>query len=111
MVGGVKGGVDQGWWQAGSSRQVQEERLELAAGQRGLWVIARGQGCSSSVPVCASQHVVEGAVVVEARALGLGQRALETVRADAGGEVEQGAGHRGDGDAVVAGGVLGIEGP
>jgi hypothetical protein len=62
------------------------------------------------VPLRALQHVGDGAVVVELEALGLRERPLEAVGAHAGGKVEERAGDGGDWDALVAGGVSGIEG-
>ena len=49
-------------------------------------------------------------MVVDAQVHGLRQRPLELLGSGGGGEVEEGAGDRGDGDALVAGGVPGIEG-
>jgi hypothetical protein len=44
------------------------------------------------------------------QALGLGQRSLETVGGDDGGQVEHGPRDGRGGDGLVGGGVLGIEG-
>jgi hypothetical protein len=62
------------------------------------------------MPVPAGDHVGDGAVVVDPEALGLRERTFEAVLADGGGEVEQGARDRRDGDALVGGHVTGIEG-
>ncbi|MGC1801896.1 MAG: hypothetical protein WA701_16050 [Solirubrobacterales bacterium] len=49
-------------------------------------------------------------MVVELQALGLRERSLEVMGWDVRGEVEQGAGEGGGGDALVVGGVPGSEG-
>jgi hypothetical protein len=54
--------------------------------------------------------VLDRCVVVELEAFGLRQRSLEVVLWNARGDVKARAGEGGGGDAVVVGGVLGIEG-
>jgi hypothetical protein len=62
------------------------------------------------VPVAARDDVVDGALVVELEVHGLREGVLELVIARRRRQVEQCAGDRRDRDALVAGGVLGIEG-
>jgi hypothetical protein len=88
-----------------SRSRPQEDRLERAAGQ--LRVLGdRSRKCRSpSVPVGPVEHVTDRPAVVELQALGLRERPFEAVGADGGGEVEEGAGDRGDRHAFVGGGV------
>jgi hypothetical protein len=62
------------------------------------------------VSVGSGDRGLDGAVVVEPQALGLRERPLELAGARRRGEVEQGATDGGGRDALVVGGVLGIEG-
>jgi hypothetical protein len=90
--------------------ELVHQRLQFAA--RELRVI--GDRCAqrsrASMPVGSRDDGFDRAVVVELQALGLRQRPLEVMLGDLRRDVQQGAGEGGDGDAVVVGGVLGIEG-
>ena len=76
----------------------------------GSWAVARARAPLPRCPLRAVDDVGDRAVVVELEALGLRERALEAVGADRGREVEEGAGDGGGRDALVGGGVTGIEG-
>ena len=64
----------------------------------------------AAAAVVAAQDVRDRAVVVDLVAHGLADRVLEVVLRAARGEVEEGLGERGDGDASVVVVSLGIEG-
>ena len=107
----MEGGVDERLWQARGADETEEPGLPLASGELRLAGGGGLQDRSSSVPVGPGDDVGDGVVVVEAEVLGLGERSLEAVGADHGGEVEEGAGDRGDRDCFVGGGgVSGIDG-
>jgi hypothetical protein len=97
--------------QARLSHQGQEARFELTARELGLAADRSREGRLPSVPVGASDDVGDRPVVVELEALGLRERSFEAAFRHRRGEVEEGAGDGGGGDALVAGGVTGIEGP
>jgi hypothetical protein len=110
VVLGVEGLVDLGLGEAGLAGEVQELGFPLVAGSFGRAARGAPQQADSAVPVGAVQHRLDLPVVVHAQALRLGHRALEFALARQRRDVEQRAVHGRGRDALMGGGVLGIEG-
>ena len=103
--------VAQGLWQTVRAGRAAEAALEVAA--RRLRVDRdrlRERAWCRGGRSRRARTSVDRAVVVDLVAHGLAERVLEVVLRAARGEVQQGLGDRRDRDALVAGGVLGIEG-
>ena len=111
VVGGVEGLVDERLGQSRVAQQRAGRRPPTRCGS--TWARGSSRRARTFVPRCplaSGDDVFDRAVVVELQALGLGERALELAAAGGRRDVEQGAGDRRGRDALVAGGVLGIEG-
>src|SRR5205085_7149899 len=101
--------VAQRLWQTGTAAEGAEATLDFPTCERGIYCrLAERFGAAAAV--VAAQDVRDRAVVVDLVAHGLADRVLEVVHRAARGEVEEGLGEGGDGDASVRGGVSGIEG-
>ena len=109
-VVGDHGGVALGLRQAVVARELVHQRLELAASEMGVAGDGFGESLGRAVAVGSRDEVLDRCVVVELQALGLRQCPLEVMGRDVGGDVEQGAREGGGRDALVVGGVPGIEG-
>ena len=110
VVEGFEGGVDEGPWQVRLLDEVEEAPFELAAREGRLAGGRAGEPRLAVMPVRALDRRLDRGVVEDAKPLGLCDRAVEVARLHRRREVEQRAGDGRDRDAVVAGGVLGVEG-
>ena len=77
VVGGFEGGVDVGSWQGRPFDELEEALFELAAGEDGLFRGCPREPRAAVMPVRALDRRLDGCVVVDAKPLGLGDRAIE----------------------------------
>jgi hypothetical protein len=108
----VDGGVDARAGQAMCVEEGEEAELELVLRDVAADVAGRDERAEGGGPLAGRvprDEVGEGGGAREPLDLGLGHGALEVVGRDDGGEVQEGAGGGGHGDAVVGGDLVGLQ--
>ncbi len=97
-------------WQAGLADEVAHDDLGVGAGEVRLALEQLFQCCRSSMAWVTAELLIEGTRADAPLQARLVERPVELGGGFGGGEVEDGSGGGGDGDAVAAGDVVGVQG-
>jgi hypothetical protein len=110
VLGGIERVVAQRPRQAVFAGEPAHAAVQLAARPLGVGRDRFREPPGASVAIGSRDHVSDRCVVVDAEFLRLRERPLEVVLWGVAGDIQQRAVHGRDRDALMAGGVLGIEG-